>query len=182
MNKSTNKLTNKPTSPYRVAPAVVSRRMSSVRMLLATLLVAIFAASQIGASCNAVSTATTITQAEAGIVDAQLVLTLVQTGVDGYFAAKPNASLQATIDGAMADAQAALRTVNTALAGATSLSDNNVQAAIASFSTAFDQLMALVAQIGVQVNKAAPRGVSTRTASGIAVAPPILFGWAATKK
>ena len=172
-----NKL-SKPTSPYRTPPVRATRRALPVRMLLATLLVLAFGVSQIGASCNAATVTTTITQAEAGIIDAQLVLSLVQTGVDGYFAAKPNPTLQATIDSAMADTQAALRAVNTALAGATSLTDNNVQAAIASFSTAFNQLMALVAQIGVQVNAAAPRGVSTHTASGIVVAPPLLLSWA----
>ena len=168
-----NKL-SKPTSPYRTPPVRATRRALPVRMLLATLLVLAFGVSQIGASCNAATVTTTITQAEAGIIDAQLVLSLVQTGV----AAKPNPTLQATIDSAMADTQAALRAVNTALAGATSLTDNNVQAAIASFSTAFNQLMALVAQIGVQVNAAAPRGVSTHTASGIVVAPPLLLSWA----
>jgi hypothetical protein len=155
--------------------------MTTRRSFLVTLAGLPLAGSQLGASCNAVSTATSISQAENGIADAQLVIALIQTGVDGYFAAKPNPTLQGQIDSGIGDTLSALRVVDTALAGATSLNDANVQAAIGSFTTAFNALATLVAQIGVQVSAAAPRGQVVRINGVLNIAPPILLSWA-TKK
>ena len=104
--------------------------------------------------CPGQTPAMVITEVEAGITDAQIAIQTIIAGIDAYFAAHPNPALQAKIDAAVADTSAALRVVTTALSGATSISDGNVQALIA-FASAYSALMSLVAQIGIQTASAA---------------------------
>lgn len=107
--------------------------------------------------CPNQSAATVLSEVEAGISDAGIAIQTIVVGVDAYFATHPNATLQSQIDAAIADTSTALRAVNNALAGASSISDGNVQQALTSFSQAYAALMQLVGQIGVQT---APTGVT----------------------
>ena len=127
--------------------------------------------------CAGATPATTITAIEAGITDAEIVIAAIQAAADGAFAIKPDPTLQAKIDAAIGDTEGALRAVNTALAGATSISDGNVQAALQAFSDAFSALVALAAQIGVQVSPsaAAVRGGRMAGSGVVLIAPPVIL-------
>lgn len=119
--------------------------------------------------CSGVTPAMILSDIEAGIADAQIAIQTVLVGVDAYFAAHPNPKLQGEIDAAAADVAAALRVVTSAAAGATNIADGNVQAALAAFATAYNALMTLVAQIGVQT---APSGMTTAAkVNGITYVP-----------
>ena len=107
--------------------------------------------------CANQTPAQVLSAAEAGINDAEIAITTIMGGVDAYFAVHPNPTLQAQIDTAVTDVTTALSIANTALAGATSITDGNVQAALTSFANAYNALMALIAQIGIQT---APAGAT----------------------
>jgi len=124
--------------------------------------------------CAGQSATVVLGEVEAGINDAEIAITTIETGVSTYFAVHPNPTLQAQINGAITDVETTLRAVNAALASATSLADGNVQAALAAFTTAYNALLALVRQIGIQ---AAPSSVTTSTrVNGVLYVPtPRLF-------
>jgi|SRR5271166_2526907 len=123
--------------------------------------------------CNL--SAPNIPAVEAGVTDAEIAIQAIDTAADAYFAANPNAKLQTEIDDAATDAESLLRTLNAALAAATSMQDGNVQAALQAFSTAFMQLGALVAQIGIQV----ATGTSATRVHGtnriVLISPPFIL-------
>jgi hypothetical protein len=124
----------------------------------------------LGTSGCSASAAVVLTTVEAGISDAQIAITTIMTGVDAYFDTHSNPALKAQIDGAVSDVTTALRAVNSALAGATSIADGNVQTALAAFASAWATVMTLVAQIGIQV---APAGVTAvAKVNGITYVPP----------
>jgi len=152
--------------------------MTTRRSFLTTLIALPLASSFIGATCTP---SAVIQTAQNGIMDAELVLSIIQTAVDGYFATKPNAALQTKIDDAMTDTQQALRVCSNALAVATSINDANYQAAIASFQAAFTALTQLIATIGIQVapipaSVGVPGARSWHKADGVLViAPPVIL-------
>lgn len=113
--------------------------------------------------CAGQTAAMVLSEVEAGITDAEIAIQTVMAGVDAYFAAHPNPKLQGEIDSAVTDATTALRAVTAALAGATSITAGNVQAALQAFSTAYSTLMQLVAQIGIQT---APAGTAAARVGG----------------
>jgi len=99
--------------------------------------------------CN-LPAATVISDIEAGVSDAGLALQGVITVVDGILAAHPNPAVQADFTKVAAVATEALQGLDAALAGATSISDANVQAALANFYQAYQALMTIAGQLGVQ--------------------------------
>lgn len=108
--------------------------------------------------CPNQSPAVVIGEVQAGINDAVIAINTIESGVNAYFVAHPDAALQAKIQNAVADVTSALSVVNTALAGAASVSDGNVQSALTTFSQAYSALVQLVAQIGVQASPAVTVG------------------------
>jgi hypothetical protein len=127
------------------------------------------AVSLLGLDLGCVGTATMVLgEVSAGINDAEIAIQTVMAGVDAYFATHSNPKLQGEIDAAMSDTTTALRAVNAAFAGATSITDGNVQAALASFAAAYSALMTLVAQIGIQT---APAGTSVARVNGTLFVP-----------
>jgi len=120
--------------------------------------------------CAGQTAAVVLTEVRDGITDAEIAIQTVVAGVDAYFSSHPNPKLQGEIDNAVADVTTALRAVDAALAGATSIADGNLQAALTSFAAAYNALMALVGQISIQTAPAAI-GKSARTPAGVLLVP-----------
>jgi len=124
--------------------------------------------------CPGATAGTVISDIQAGVTDSSIALQAVAGIVDAYFVAHPNVALQVKIDNGITDASSALRILNTALSGATSMADGNVQTALTAFGEAWAQLMVLVSQIGVQ---AAPVGAKAGVVVGVTyVTPPRILG------
>jgi hypothetical protein len=124
--------------------------MKTRRSFLSALSVLPLLGLDLGISGCGATPATVLSAIEAGINDAEIAITTITTGVNAYFTAHPNATLQAQIDNAITDVTTALSAVNSVLAGATSILDSNVQAALQAFASAYSALMTLVGQIGIQ--------------------------------
>jgi hypothetical protein len=146
--------------------------MKTRRSFLASLLALPIASSFIGASCQP---GAVIPAIQASLDDAALVLSMINTGIDAYFAGHPNAALQAKIDNAMTDAQGALRVAEDALTAASDINAANVQQALAAFQTTFNALVDLIGQIGIQVG-ATPNGArAAKVGDKLIIAPPKIF-------
>jgi hypothetical protein len=137
-------------------------------VLMAAFLVAVPATLS---GCPSQTPAQVIADIESGIPDAEMAIETIVSGVDAYFALHPNATLKAQIDGAVADALAALRTVSSSLVGVTSITDGNVQAALAAFSQAYNSLIQLIGQIGIQAGSPSLGRAALRTSSGTLIIP-----------
>ena len=125
--------------------------------------------------CPGQTPAMVISEVEAGITDAEIAIQTIVAGVNAYFALHPNPDLQAKIANVVADTQSALRVVTSALAGASSIADGNVQTALQAFGQAYAALMALIAQINIQT---APSGIAqgARASNGtLYIVPPRLL-------
>jgi hypothetical protein len=122
------------------------------------------------AGCPGQTPAMILSDAEMGVADAQIAIATINTGVEAYFAVKPNPALETQIENAVTDTQAALRLATTALGGATSITDGNVQAALTAFGNAYAALMALVSQIGIQTAPASI-GKANRGPNGVLYVP-----------
>jgi len=84
------------------------------------------------------------------VSDAIAVVGMIESAVTAYFAAHPGTSaVQTTITAAIAKTKAALVTGEQALAGVEQASQAQMAGAFADFSTAFGDLMALVAPLGI---------------------------------
>lgn len=108
------------------------------------------------------------------VQDAQLVLAGIETFERAVFAAKPDPDLQKKVDQGMADAHAALDAALRICAGATELSQAQVDAAFADFKAAYLRVIAVLGPLGVH---RAPIGARVGAGSGGYAAPdPLVFG------
>lgn len=134
--------------------------------------------------CAGTSAATILSGVDAGVVDAGLILQQIQAFVSVYFQTHTDpasVALAAKIVPALNDARAALDVVVRAAAVATDISDANLQAAVADFSTAFSSVVVLAGQIGVQVSSGgmAPKvvkpGAPGASGAALVVGEPLLL-------
>jgi hypothetical protein len=85
----------------------------------------------------------------AGISDAQVVLDLVQSAVNQFFAMRPKPDAQAKVQEALDRSRLAVGVAIRAANGAQALSDDQLAAAFANFEKAWGELQALLTEFGV---------------------------------
>lgn len=80
---------------------------------------------------------------------AETTVASIQAFADSYFAAHPDASLQAKVDEGLTKTRQALLALESATKATTDVHDSNVAAAIADVENAYEQLLAIAAPLGV---------------------------------
>jgi len=85
----------------------------------------------------------------ADVNEATLVVSTIETFVDGYFANHPNPDAQLKVDQAFARVKLAAAAIQSLARGAGDLQSNQGSAALAEFSSAYTDLLALVKSFGV---------------------------------
>jgi hypothetical protein len=143
-------------------------------MYLSTKLLSIFAlcgflSMQVGCAALQKDLPTILTYVQ----DSALILNTIQSYTNLFFAAHPNATLEAEVNSKIAATQTALDAALRATQGATDLSTAQYAAAFAPFMAAYDDLLALAKQIGIEstTSVTAPKAVP----GGLLVPTPLVF-------
>lgn len=90
-----------------------------------------------------------LSKVAAGVSDAALVLDLIQSSVNAFFAQTPKADVQAKIQHAIDKSRLAVSVAIKATHGAQALSDDQVAAAFLNFQKAYGELQALLSENGL---------------------------------
>jgi len=114
------------------------------------------------------------------VSDGVAILGMVNSAAETYFRAHPDNSKQAAIASAIQKAQAALVAGGQALAGVEHVTTGQTAAAFADFATAYEDLMALVAPLGIVPAQPIADGGALMAAPGTVI--PIPLALRATRK
>jgi hypothetical protein len=116
----------------------------------------------------------TLNKVATAVQDGTLILDSIETFVNSFLALNPNPSLSSKISVDLARARAALATAQQATSAIKDLKQGDIDAAFAAFETAYSDLLALVAPLGVGTVTVVPvdGGVGVRADLGVRFSVP----------
>lgn len=107
----------------------------------------------------------------ADVDEGSLVVQTIQTFINSYFVAHPNPTTQASVNAAIVKVETAASAVLAAARGAGDLSSGDTPAAVAAFTTAYTDLLALVKTFGVSAGTKGAR-MAAKPGGGLTVPAP----------
>lgn len=142
--------------------------MKFLNKFLAILILGTFTATQVGCATLRKDLPTILTYVQ----DGALILSTIQSYTNLFFATHPNAVLETKVDAKILEVQTALSVALHASQGATDLTEAQYTAAFAPFMNAYNDLLSLTKQLGIEASSdvSAPKA----TLDGLVVPTPLI--------